>query len=104
MTQLFRKVLRATVLGLMLLLAGAANLVCISYDADDDEDTPPISVELNIVTPSKRSIQLPKLHTYASAFLIPDEKSSIELLALARFDSASHLNDGAPQLMVPLRR
>ena len=36
----------------MLLLAGAANLVCLSFDADDDDDTPPISVELNLLLPA----------------------------------------------------
>lgn len=39
------------VLATMLLLAGAANLVCVSYDDDGDEDTPPVTFELNVLTP-----------------------------------------------------
>jgi hypothetical protein len=104
MAQLLRKLFRGTVLGLMLLLAGAANLVCISYDADDDEDTPPISVELNIVTPCKRSIQLPKLQIHARTFRLQDEKPSTGLLASAQFQPAPLLNEGPPQLLLPLRR
>jgi hypothetical protein len=56
MTQFFHRIFRGTILALMLLLAGTANLVSVSYDADDDEDTPPVTVELNLVAPCKKNI------------------------------------------------
>jgi len=104
MAQLFRRLIRGALLGLMLLLAGAANLVCISYDADDDEDTPPVSVELNIVAPSKRSIQLPKLQTHARSPRLHSAQPATGLLASAGFEQAPQLQEGPPQMVIPLRR
>jgi len=105
MTSLLRRLLRGAVLGMMLLLAGTANLVCITYDADNDEDTPPVSVELNIVTPCKRSIQLPKPHTNARTFHLRDEKPSTEVATLSPAPSrlAPQIKEGPPELLVPLR-
>jgi len=105
MTSLLRRLLRGAVLGMMLLLAGTANLVCISYDADNDEDTPPVSVELNIVTPCKRSIQLPKPHTNARTFRLRDEKPLTDLVALneAPSELAPQIKEGPPEFLVPLR-
>jgi hypothetical protein len=41
--------LRATLLGLALLLAGLANFVSMSYDADEQDSVPPVTVELKFV-------------------------------------------------------
>jgi hypothetical protein len=98
------KLLRGAVLGMMLLLAGAANLVCLSFDADDDEDTPPISVELNIVAPCKKCIHVPKPHSHARAFRLRDEKPVTTQLASVVFESPILLDQESPQLLVPLRR
>ena len=102
MASLLRRLSRGMFLGLMLLLAGTANLVCISYDADDDEDTPPVSVELNLVTPCKKSIQLPKPHLSARSFRLSD-KPSTELVAMPQSEAAPLINAGPPELLVPLR-
>lgn len=40
-----RRWLRHAVLGLMFLLAGAANCLCASYDADPNDDIPAVTVE-----------------------------------------------------------
>jgi hypothetical protein len=104
MALMFRRLMRGSLLGLMLLLAGAANLVCISYDADDDEDTPPVSIELNIVAPCKRSVQVPKLQTHARVSRLEDEQPATEQLAMASFDQAPQLQQGPPQMIIPLRR
>src|SRR5690349_24598688 len=58
MKLLITRFLRGAVLGMMLLLSGMASMVCFSYDADNDESTPPVTVEFNGVVPSKKSIQI----------------------------------------------
>lgn len=103
MTQFLHRVFRSTVLALMLLLAGTANLVSVSYDADDDDDTPPVTVELNLVAPCKKSIQGPRQQAHARAFRLCDEKPQAELLASVQFEAAPLLKNGSPQLVVPLR-
>jgi hypothetical protein len=41
--------LRSSLLGLALLLAGLANFVSMSYDADEQDGIPPVTVELKFV-------------------------------------------------------
>jgi hypothetical protein len=88
---------------MMILLAGAANLVCVSYDTDDDEDTPPITVELNLLTPSRKNLHVPQLQ---SARFSPhrDDKPLTELHAGVQFEAIPLLSKSSPQLVVPLRR
>jgi hypothetical protein len=97
------KFLRGAVLGMMFLLAGTANLVCLNFDADDDEDTPPISVELNIVAPCKKCIHVLKPHSHARTFRLRDEKPVTTQLASAVFESPILLDQESPQFLVPLR-
>jgi hypothetical protein len=103
MTQFFHRIFRGTILALMLLLAGTANLVSVSYDADDDEDTPPVTVELNLVAPCKKNIQFPRQQAHARAFRLRDEKPQTEVLTSVRFESAPLFQSGSPQSVVPLR-
>ena len=103
MGSFLHKLFRGAILGMMLLLAGTANLVCLSFDADDDEDTPPVSVELNIVAPCKKSIQLPRPHAHARTFRLRDEKPVITQLASIAFEAPILLHQESPQLRVPLR-
>jgi hypothetical protein len=103
MGSFLHKLFRGAILGMMLLLAGTANLVCLSFDADDDEDTPPVSVELNIVAPCKKSIQLPKPHAHARTFRLWDEKPATTQLASITFEAPILLHQESPQLLVPLR-
>jgi hypothetical protein len=103
MAQFLHKLLRGSVLGMMLLLAGAANLVCLSFDADDDDDTPPISVELNIVAPCKKCIHVPKPHSHARTFRFSHEKPVTIQPASAVFALPILLDQESPQFLVPLR-
>ena len=95
---------RGVVLGLMLLLAGAANLVSISYDNDNDEDTPPVTVELNLAAPVNKDVQLPKSHPSSAVFHLQDAQPAAGLVASLAFESAPQFHAGPPQLAVPLRR
>jgi hypothetical protein len=95
---------RGVVLGLMLLLAGAANLVSISYDNDNDEDTPPVTVELNLAAPVKKDIQLHGANSRSAIFHLQDAQPATGLVAGLAFESAPPISAGPPQLAVPLRR
>jgi hypothetical protein len=102
MAPFLHKLFRGAVLGLMLLLAGSANLVCLSFDADDNEDTPPVSVELNIVAPCKKAMQAPKLDSVATvsvrdALLASPKPASVVVT------SPILLTQESPELQVPLR-
>ena len=103
MGSFLHRLLRGAILGMMLLLAGTANLVCLSFDADDDEDTPPVSVELSIVAPCKKNVQLPKPHAHNRTFRLRDEKPVTTELASISFEAPILLHQESPQLLVPLR-
>jgi hypothetical protein len=45
----------AIVLGVMILLAATASLVSMSYDSDDRDDAPPVTVELKFLLQSSRT-------------------------------------------------
>jgi hypothetical protein len=96
---------RGGVLAMMVLLSGMASMVCLSYDTDGDESTPPVTIEFNGIVPSKKSIQIPKPHSTAAAHHVRDEQpASTELVALNDFSSAPVRDKESPQLLVPLRR
>jgi hypothetical protein len=87
----------------MLLLAATANLVSFSYDADDDDDTPPVDVELNIVTSTKRPAHLVKQHSSTCVAHVECEKPPLDQKTSAGFEPASLLDKSSPQLVIPLR-
>jgi|SRR5579864_5336346 len=104
MYKILYKCFRGAVLGLMLLLAGAANLVCVSYDTDNDEDTPPITVEMNLVTPRKNT-HLPNKNVQAETIRQKDlPAASATLVAELSIRSLPNLNTSLTQQDLPLRR
>ena len=105
MKPLLTRYLRGAVLGMMLLLAGMAGMVCFSYDADGDDSTPPVTVEFNGVVPSKKGIQVSSPRSSAVAQHVRDaQPASVELVASVVFPVVPALEKGSPQLVVPLRR
>ena len=103
MASFLHKFLRFAVLGLMFLLAGTANLVCVSYDTDNDEDTPPITVELSVVAPSKKDVQVAAPQARTQTFRLRDEKPLVYEAASAALATPALLDQKAPELQVPLR-
>ena len=103
MAAFLHKSLRFAVLGLMFLLAGTANLVCVSYDTDNDEDTPPITVELSIVAPSKKDVQVATPQAPTQSFRLRDEKPLVHEAASATLAAPTLLDQKTPELQVPLR-
>jgi hypothetical protein len=105
MKPLITRFLRGAVLGMMLLLSGMASMVCFSYDADNDETTPPVTVEFNGVVPSKKSVQIsrPRASMVAQHFR-GSEPPSIDFSAFVVLAATPALDKASPQLLVPLRR
>src|SRR5882672_4960048 len=99
MAPFLHRLLRGAVLGMMLLIAGAANLICVAYDADDNDETPPVTVELSVVAPCKKSLHVPKTQNHAG---IGEEKPQTEGRTSLAFESAPLLDKASPQLVVPL--
>lgn len=97
------KSVRGALLGLMLLVTGAAPLFTVSIDNDDDEDTPPITVEFTLA-PSRKSVQISAFESSRRA-----PAGQRELFSKAALSSHHHPtlqpghDPGSPQLVVPLR-
>ena len=106
MTKTWYRYFRGLVLGTMVLLAGAANLVCISYDDDGDEDTPPVTIELNVVAPTRRAVHSPLKHSariHLRCFST-QERPAPKLVAAIGQEPCAKIDPGSPQFAVPLRR
>jgi len=56
MSLFVRKYARWLVLPLILVLTGSANLLCLSVDNDDDDDTGPVGIEFSFVAPCRCSL------------------------------------------------
>jgi hypothetical protein len=105
MTSLFTKFCRTVVLAMMILLSGMASMVCLSYDTDGDESTPPVTVEINGVIPSKKTAQVPEPRSSEAA----SHFRSVQLTPAATMASvepafAPQLDSNSLALLVPLRR
>jgi hypothetical protein len=100
MTSFLHKLLRGSVLAIMILLAGTANLICVSYDADDDDDTPPVTVEMSLAAPCRKNLHVPQQQNHVSAFT---EELRTELMVPAGSESVLAISQAAPQFVVPLR-
>ena|ERR1051326_5693084 len=105
MNPLFTRLLRGAVLGMMLLLSAMASMVCFSYDADGDDSTPPITVEINGIVPSKKAIQISELQSIAGTQHVREAQSpSPESQIALAFPSAQATDSTSPQFVLPLRR
>jgi hypothetical protein len=107
MKLLITRFLRGAVLGMMLLLSGMASMVCFSYDADNDESTPPVTVEFSGIVPSRKSIQISGLRSSVIAHHIRGTvmpSVGFAASAILSMVSAPALMKASPQLLVPLRR
>ena len=106
MKLLITRFLRGAVLGMMLLLSGMASMVCFSYDADNDESTPPVTVEFSGIVPSKKGIQISGPRRSVAHHIRGTEPPASDFVTPAFLSTASvpALIQASPQLLVPLRR
>lgn len=104
MPSFWHKSVRCVTLGLMILLTGIAPLLTISVDNDDDDDTPPITVEMNLVAPARKAVHLPAAQASARQFAGSPNSDTFAKASLA---SQHHPTLEAamvsPHLVVPLR-
>jgi hypothetical protein len=105
MKSLFTKFCRTVVLAMMILLSGMASMVCLSYDTDGDESTPPVTVEINGIIPNKKSAQIPEPRSIETA----SHFRAVELTPAATMASvepafAPQVDSKSLPLLVPLRR
>jgi hypothetical protein len=98
------KYLRRTALATMLLVAACANCFCVSYDANDDDDVPPVTIELKFVSPAGRSVGSRQAQSTESSKSAQPLTSHSLLIAGHDQQRAGALHDEAPQIVVPLRR
>jgi len=103
MSRFMHKTFRGLVLGLMLLLTGAAPLFTVSVDSDDDDDTPPITVEMNLVAPSKKSVQALADHASRQVSTTGHRETFRKSVFSSHFQPTLNVETGSPQLVVPLR-
>jgi hypothetical protein len=100
---IWKKSVHGALVGLMLLLTGAAPLFTVAVDNDNDDETPPITVELNLDAPSRKVFHM---HT-SEASLPSTATEQVESLSMASFtlqyQPTLELETGLPQLVVPLR-
>jgi hypothetical protein len=100
---IWHKSVRGAVLGLMLLLIGAAPLFTVAVDNDDDDDTPPITVEINLVAPSRKTVHMPPAEA-SRQFTATGHREPFRKAALSSHHQPTLQPEaGAPQLVVPLR-
>lgn len=105
MFSLIHKPSRLGLLAITLMLVGAANLFTLSVDTDDDDDTPPITVELNFIAPARKSAHVhqtePVRHLKVSDARLGSPKAGLSTI---RHISLSHLpKPDSPQFVIPLR-
>lgn len=84
-----------------MLLVAAANLVSISYDNDDQDEVPPVTVELKFVAHPPRSTF--DVRSRAADFLAVFSTVEHKTYGLAETAyTRAQFEKGSPQLLVPL--
>src|ERR1051326_722294 len=105
MNSLFTKFFRTAVLAMMILLSGMASMVCLSYDTDGNESTPPVTVEINGIIPNRKSAQIPEPHSIDAAnHFRSGELTPAAVMASVEPSFAPQLDSNSLPLLVPLRR
>jgi hypothetical protein len=103
MSRFLDKTFRFAIVALMLLLTGATPLFTLSIDADDDDDTPPITVEMNLVAPARKSVQASVEQASVQVSSTGHRETFHTSLFSSHHQPTLNPGMGSPQLVVPLR-
>lgn len=88
--------LRSSLLGLALLLAGVASFVSMSYDADEQDSVPPVTVELKFVVRASASTHGSQIGSPAMAHHnVRSARNPMPVVALFK---GPRLNSDLPEL------
>jgi hypothetical protein len=98
-----RKSLVSAILGFALVLIGTASLFTVLVDNDGDDDTPPITIELSLVAPVKKAVQITKAEAHQSPVFGNSTQQSRRMASNFQEEPTSGAGMGSPQLLVPLR-
>lgn len=102
---LMQRYVRRTVLVLMLWLAASANCLSVSYDTNENDDIPPVSIHFCFVASGKRVTagkRAVESGSYANGTMFK-AATGLPVIAEVKHVSTSELA-GSPNLVVPLRR
>jgi hypothetical protein len=100
---LWHKSVRGALLGLMLLLTGTAPLFTVAVDNDNDDETPPITVEMNLVAPARKTVHMPSAEA-SCQFTATGHREPFRKAAFSSHHQPTLRPEaGPPQLVVPLR-
>jgi hypothetical protein len=106
MSPIFYKYLRGAVFGLMFLLAGSSSCICDSYDADPNDNIPPVRVQFNYVVPGASNVHTVKDHASVRPAALALYRAGMHTgsAAFSASDSTLAFSPASPQLLLPLRR
>jgi hypothetical protein len=81
-------------------------MVCFSYDADNDEDTPPVTIELHVLAPRSQQahVHVAKHGSRAATYHLNDPAPVLNEISFLSPGAVPQFADQSPQLVVPLRR
>ncbi|HET9839775.1 MAG TPA: hypothetical protein VFR84_16225 [Candidatus Angelobacter sp.] len=103
MSRFINKALYRAVLGMMLVITAAAPLFTLSIDADDDDDTPPVTVEMNLVAPAQKSVQTQADQAVRQVSSTGHREIFRKSIFSSHHQPTLNVESGSPQLVVPLR-
>lgn len=104
------RIARATVLGLMFILAATAACTSDSYDPNPYDDIPPVvTVQYNYIVPNRVSVRRPGAqakvrHNAAFSVTRLTQGTAALIPTILEAQATPALLMGAPQIVIPLRR
>ena len=75
----------------------------LSIDGDDDDDTPPVTVEMNLVAPAAKSMHAQADHEVRQVSSTGHRETFRKSAFSSHYQPTLNVETGSPQLVIPLR-